>query len=224
MLQIVITKDGSNSLYNKTIDEHYHSTAGALTESLHVYINAGLTFCSKKEITIFEMGLGSGLNAILTLIHAHQHAKKIYYIAIEKYPMPANLSEQLNYLSFLPDQYKDYFTELHNAKWETDIKMTDYFTLKKINEDIINYNFSEALDIIYYDAFSYTPQPEVWDTEIFKRIYDVTNNNGILVTYASKGVIKQNLRTAGFLVQRMTGAGGKHHCVRAIKNERLNNQ
>ena len=82
--ELVKTADGSFTLFIPEVEETYHSTHGAVQESLHVFIESGLKACDKEAIRILEVGLGTGLNAALTLQHAtkkiHYHTPDILYI------------------------------------------------------------------------------------------------------------------------------------------------
>jgi Protein of unknown function (DUF752). len=40
-----------------------------------------------------------------------------------------------------------------------------------------------------------------------------------LVTYCSKGIVKQAIRNAGFALERLSGPKGKRHIIRAYKSE-----
>jgi len=216
-LKIETTKDGSHTIYNQIFDEHYHSINGAFAESMHIFIEAGFNFCNNQNINIFEVGFGTGLNAILTLIEAKKTNKKVDYFAIEKYPINENLVKDLNYFQFIDKEYINIFLEVHKTTWNQKNVITNNFSLTKIDGDLIDFIPENKYDIIYFDAFSYEKQPELWTESIFTKIYNSLNNNGILVTYSSKGIIKQNLRNSGFEVKRLPGPKGKRHILRAIK-------
>ena len=95
MLEKILTQDGSYSLYDSNLNETFHSRKGALTESLHVYINEGLKYFVKEypktlSLNVFEMGFGTGLNAILTKRFSESNNIKIFYTSIDKYPLSNN--------------------------------------------------------------------------------------------------------------------------------------
>lgn len=211
------TNDGSQTIYSEQFNEHYHSTFGALSESLHVYIEAGLNYSNLKNISIFEVGLGTGLNAILTLIESKKRNIMINYTAIELYPLDIQIIEKLNYHHFLTKQQYNKFRLMHTSDWNKEISIDSTFTLTKIKADLNNYNLPTHYDIIYYDAFSPDTQPEMWTLETFNKIYNSTKRGGFLTTYSSKGLVKNNLRNAGFKVTRLPGPKGKHHIIRAEK-------
>ncbi len=218
-ITIVQTGDGSSTLLNSHFNEHYHSLSGSYRESMHVYINAGLRFINQKEITVFEVGFGSGLNALLTLIEAMERGLTIHYLTIEKYPIPENLWTRF-VLHKEINQYRDYFLTLHKSPWDKDVEVVNNFVIRKIQGDWTVYQLDEEIDLVYYDAFSYDSQPEMWSQDRFEMIYRQMREGGVITTYAAKGVIKNNLRSAGFLVQRLPGAPGKRHMVRAIKTQK----
>lgn len=197
--------------------EHYHSLSGSYTESMHVYIEAGLRFLALPELTVFEVGFGSGLNALLTLIESLTRRIKINYFTIEKYPITEELWTKFKLPNHI-EQYSNYFITLHKSRWNADVSITENFVLHKILGDWTEYKLQhKALDLVYYDAFSYDKQPEMWAFDRFDMLYKCMRKGGVITTYAAKGVIKNNMRQAGFRVERLPGAPGKRHMVRAIK-------
>lgn len=218
-MQVRQTEDGSSTLYVAELNEHYHSIHGAVQESLHVFIDAGLRRCSSSEISIFELGFGTGLNALLTAIEAERCNVKIHYHSIEKYPVPESIVSQLNYTrdnASLTD-YAELFAQLHGAKWDDMVKLSDNFYLHKILGDASDGLFPQGLDLVYFDAFAPDKQPELWDDSIFKMLYSSMNAGASLVTYCAKGALKRSLRAAGFVVEGLPGPPGKREMTRAIK-------
>jgi len=218
LLEIRKTADGSLTVYNSEFDEHYHSVNGAFEESMHIFIKTGFLFCEKSDINIFEVGFGTGLNAILTFLEAAKNSKKVNYYAIEKYPLTLDFAKNINYSDFFNAEIQKIFEKIHKVEWERGISISDNFTIYKICADLIYFTPFFNIDLIYFDAFSFEKQPNLWSLDIFKKLFDYTNDNGVLTTYASKGIIKQNLRNAGFYVKRLAGPKGKRHIVRAIKS------
>jgi len=213
---IQITEDGSHTLYSEQFDEHYHSIHGAIQESMHVYINAGLKHCELTKINVFEVGFGSGLNALLTCIEASKLNLDITYYSIELYPIKKSIIDNLNYVELTSDD-KYIFSAIHTASWNKIVEITSNFRIVKIIGDLNNYNFTENFDVIYFDAFSPDKQPYLWTEEVFKKLYDYLNLKGIITTYCSKGIVKRALRSAGFIVKRLPGPPGKWEMLRAIK-------
>lgn len=213
--EIVITKDGSNTLFVPELGEHYHSTYGAIQESRHIFINYGLRFIDKQKINILEIGFGTGLNALLTLIENYSLKKQISYTAIEKYPLQKDIYSQLNYAQIL--EQTELFNQLHNAKWEISTAINSDFTIAKLQKDIQQYSPKIKFDLIYFDAFAPDIQPELWTEEVFLKMYNALENNGVLVTYSAKGSVKRAMRAAGFNTEELPGPEGKRVVTRAIK-------
>lgn len=216
--EIRITNDGSHTLFVKELDEHYHSHFGAITESRHVFINAGLKALDKNHIRIFEMGFGTGLNAFLTLAESIGTDKSIHYTGLEKSPLGRKIYSSLNYTSLLPDTDRNYFMGLHECPWNKDVVISKEFTLKKIEGDITCFENSGQFDLIYFDAFGPDKQPELWTTEIFFGIYLSMRSGSILTTYSSKGQVRRNMEKAGFRVEKLGGPPGKIDMTRAWKD------
>lgn len=213
---LVITEDGSHTLFNPDFGESYHSRFGAIAESVFVYLNNGIAQISKDTISVFEMGFGTGLNAFLTFLWAAQHNKVVSYTVIEKYPIPCEMAKQLNYHLLLAPQHHDAFLMMHSSGWNDEISF-DKLKLRKVLGDFSDYTLPGSYDIFFYDAFSAERQPELWTTEIFRKIFVSLNPGGILVTYSAKGDVRRNLKESGFRVEKLQGPPGKKHMLRAFK-------
>ena len=216
-IQPIKTDDGSDSLYLPHLDEHYHSTKGAIQESEHIFINAGFSFIKKDTISILEIGMGTGLNVLLTMIASASRSIKIEYTTLEKYPLPYEIYSKLNYPERLPMQSKELFEQIHSSEWDTPVEIASGFVLHKIEADLLTWKPQTKFDLVYFDAFGPDKQPEMWQPEIFEKIYDGLNDNGVLVTYSAKGDVRRGLQNAGFMVTKLQGPPGKKHITRAVK-------
>lgn len=217
--QIIITDDGSNSIYLPVLDETYHSKYGAINESRHVFITNGLANCKKKSVNIFEVGFGTGLNALLTAIYAEENMQVVYYTSVEKFPLEMEITSTLNFGSLISNS-ENIFQKIHKAEWGVWNQMSDYFKLQKNKQDLISgeCTIPEDVDLIYFDAFAPSKQPELWNESLFKKLFAKLVPGGFLVTYSSAGVVKRALRSAGFIVKRLPGPAGKHHMLVATKS------
>jgi tRNA U34 5-methylaminomethyl-2-thiouridine-forming methyltransferase MnmC len=217
--EFLITEDGSHTIYLPEIDEHYHSTHGAIQESLHIYINQGLLQVPKKEMSILEIGFGTGLNAYLTYAFAEIKNLKIDYFSIEKYPLTETDYLSLNYPQMIFPEHGDLFTELHRSKWDSVVEISSKFALKKIHADLLSFEFDQTpqFDLVYYDAFAPGKQPEMWTDEIIRKVASTVKNEGLLVTYCAKGTVRRSLSAAGFQMERIPGPIGKKEILRGKK-------
>jgi len=218
--QLILTDDGSYTLFVPALNEHYHSTHGALQESLHVFIEAGFKYVvkniSQQPLRILEIGFGTGLNALLTFLEAEKEKINIFYEAIEKYPLSLETLQQLNYPTLLNAEIL--FKTIHTAEWEKEISLKNINgILCKKQIDLLDYQPTQLFDLIYFDAFAPTIQPDLWSEEIFRKLYNKLTFGGALVTYSSKGIVKEALRAVGFRLERLSGAAGKRHMLRAVK-------
>lgn len=211
---IILTSDGSHTLFNNELNEAYHSTNGAVQESMHVFIENGFRQCAKKQIDILEVGFGTGLNAFLTLIEATNHAIEIHYTTIELYPVAESLWSKLNFTEAYSKHQKEQFYHLHSCQWGLNKQITPHFSFRKIQADYTGFEPDKKFDLIFFDAFSPEKQPELWTKERFSMLAAFCNTGAILTTYCSKGIVKQALREAGFTVERLRGAPGKRHMLR----------
>jgi tRNA U34 5-methylaminomethyl-2-thiouridine-forming methyltransferase MnmC len=221
MARLILTGDGSHTLFVPELNEHYHSTYGALTESLHVFIRSGLDlFEDRSEISILEAGFGTGLNALLTALGAINRGMKIVYFALEKYPVDIPLVMQLNYPSLLKESHKDadrLFSSIHEASWDEMVEIDPCYHLKKIKGDLCSFIPGDMYDLIYFDAFAPEKQPEVWTAEIMERLVSAMKPGGVFTTYCVKGSVKRLLKDCGLTVEKVPGPPGKREILRGRK-------
>ena len=211
------TEDGSHTLYLPELNEHYHSTHGAIQESNHVFLKAGLHILPFEEWHVFEVGFGTGLNAMLTALAASKAARRCFYTTIELFPLTAAEANQLNYADCLMDT-SSLFNQIHSAAWDKAVDITPYFQLHKIHADFTRFTMpTEAFSLIYFDAFAPDKQMEMWDKSLFIGLFKSLKPSGILVTYSAKGSIRRMLQDVGFLVERLPGPPGKHEMLRGKK-------
>ena len=216
---ITATDDGSPTLYVAALDEHYHSTKGALTEALHVYIDCGLKhraamLQASRPLRIVEIGLGTGLNAALTAM-ATSETLDVHYFGIEKYPVAPELIASLDYGRYADADIVD---GIHRAPWGTDVAVLPHFRLHKMEGDLRQLALPPQIDVVYFDAFAPEKQPEMWDETIFRRIYEALAPHGVLTTYCAKGCIRRLLQSVGLDVERLAGPeGGKREILRGTK-------
>ncbi len=218
-VEIKYTADGSSTLYLPDLNEQYHSLNGAVTESEHVYLNMGFNYYQKPNPVVFEVGFGTGLNALLTADRAQITKQSVFYMAIENYPLDKAVVEVLDYGRFVPEQGKELFAALHECNWDEPVQVTPYFCLLKIKSDFtgIDWKLPVKFDIVYFDAFGPDKQPDMWTQHIFSRLYEQFLPGGILVTYSAKGEVRRRLKTAGFVTEKLPGPPGKKEMIRAIK-------
>ncbi len=213
--KIVITDDGSSSIFVPELGEHYHSHFGARQESQHIFIESALAQIQKNEISILEFGFGTGLNALLSHEYALKNDIRINYTAIEKYPLQEKEYLSLNYPKKLGLRF---FQSLHQLPWEQWMDVAVGFKLLKNNIDIREFKISKAkFDVVYFDAFAPDVQPNLWSYEVFMTIYNSMNKGGILTTYTVKGSIRRMLKEIGFEVEKIPGPPGKREITRAKK-------
>lgn len=219
--EIKTTKDGSQTLFVSELDEGYHSWHGAAQESMHVYINEGLKHVSEglTQVNVFELGLGTGLNAFLTALYAQDAELKIIYDGIEKFPVDPEVLGKLNYQELYgSDDNTQLFEHLSSANWDEVVEISSHFKIQKILGDFLTFeNKTDFYDVFYFDAFGFRAQEELWSQESFQKCYDMLRKGGVLVTYASKGVARRTMEAIGFTVERIPGPPGKREMMRATK-------
>lgn len=217
MNQLIITSDGSHTIFVPELNEHYHSIHGAVQESSLVYIKNGSEFCDADPLNIFEVGFGTGLNALLTAISNSDKSRLIYYTSIEKYPLPLNVIKTLNHRAFTGEAGNHIFDKIHHSKWGLFEKITEFFFLKKIKCDLVKDKIEGKFDLIYFDAFGPDKQPDMWTQSVFEKISGITLSGGLFLTYSAKGEVKRLLKSNGFIITMLPGPPGKREMIRATK-------
>jgi tRNA U34 5-methylaminomethyl-2-thiouridine-forming methyltransferase MnmC len=216
---ITPTADGSNTLYNETIGEHYHSKHGALQESRHVFIDAGLKFVATNstEISVLEVGFGTGLNFILSFEYCAENNLKLNYTSIEAFPLTTDIIEKTGYAAYVPNEIWTGFISNYPEALRTPQKLTPLCTLEIPHTTLAEYHSDKKFDLIYYDAFSVQHQPEMWSDEIIAQACSYLKPGGTFVTYAITGKLKRAVKACGFNIEKLPGAPGKREMLRAVK-------
>lgn len=224
VVRIVETQDGSHSLISDQFGVSYHSKYGALQESRHVFIEAGLhlKLPGLAQVNVLEMGLGSGLNALLSLVAAHETRKNITYHAVEAFPISLEQAQSLNFADFLngdTDKWRALFQDIHRVSWGEEHVLSDGFRFQKWQAQIQDQTLpADFYHVVYFDAFAPSSQPELWTPDVLGKFYDALAPGGVLVTYCAKGVVKRTLKSLGFRVEGIPGPPGKREMTRAIKS------
>ncbi len=216
---LVETEDGAFTFFIEELDEHYHSVYGAIQEAQVVFINAGLKYFEPlPQIKILEIGLGTGLNALMTL-QSKPKTQSIEYFAVEKYPITLEEMQHLNYAEQLQDaQLQSVFQNMHHVPWNETTLIAPNFSLTKILNSIEDFEtLLNGFDLIYFDAFAPSAQPQLWTEAIFRKMFNTLKSGGILVTYCAKGSVKRAMKSAGFTVEALPGPKNKREMTRAIK-------
>ena len=221
--EIFVTQDGSHSITASRFGVSYHSKYGAITESRHVFIQAGLypvLLNTPTEISILEMGFGTGLNALLTYHETANRQVEVYYEAIEGFPISILAAQNLNYPLLIDKRDTELnavFAQMHQIPWEQETTLAPHFHLQKRLGNLEELQFEPRFDLVYFDAFAPSAQPELWTAPILQKMYDALKPGGVLVTYCAKGEFKRTLKSVGFVVERMPGPPGKREMTKAIK-------
>ncbi len=220
-ISFLVTDDNSHTLYSERFKATYHSNRGAISESKHVFIQNGLQYVHEqfqpKDISVLEVGFGTGLNAFMTYFYSKEKGLRINYQSIEAYPVPLEDASQLNYIKSFSQQEKIVFYQMHQQEWNRVGQISDSFSLTKYLCLLEEFNTQYQFDIIYFDAFSPSEQPELWTETVFKKMYDLLHPNGVLVTYCAQGQMKRNMKQAGFKVKALPGFGSKREMTRGEK-------
>lgn len=220
--KIITTGDGSTTIHLEEWNEQYHSTHGAIQETIHVFIKTGLHYIQNTfnpdQIHILEIGFGTGLNAFITYLEAQKQLLSIKYHGVEAYPVASAEITQLNYISELKaENDRNTFSKMHACDWEQEISLSENFQLTKRQQFFKEIEDVAQFNLIYFDAFGARVQPELWTVAIFQKMYDALKNNGVLVTYSAKGSVRRAMQEVGFKVERLPGPPGKREMLRATK-------
>ena len=262
MTKIQLTEDGSHTLFSEMAGQTYHSAHGAVQESRHIFISQlSIVNCQGStvngqlsmvggDLSVLEIGFGTGLNALLAAQYAKENRVNIAFTTIELYPLGEDVYQELNYGRLLGEE--ELFLKLHEAKWDAGLQeITPEFAICKHKKDIVEwlrnaqstmYNaqslilssgaqgdleldfvakgsktFGYQFDVVFFDAFSPDAQPELWTEEVFRNVYGLMKEGGVMTTYCAKGDVRRAMLAAGFKVEKLQGPPGKRHILRAMK-------
>jgi tRNA U34 5-methylaminomethyl-2-thiouridine-forming methyltransferase MnmC len=218
--QIVLTADGSHSLYVPELNEHYHSRHGAIQESRHVFIEMGLRRKNSTDspLKILEIGFGTGLNAFLTALEVQRSGGNVEYWAVEAYPLTNSELSSLNYPALLGlEDAQNVWDRIHAAGWASMTEISPTFKLCKLHAKIEEFQLDSPVDLIYFDAFAPEKQPELWTAAIFEKMFRLLYPGGLLTTYCAKGDVRRAMIAAGFQVSKEKGPPGKREMLVASK-------
>ncbi len=217
--KVVTTADGSKTLQIEDWQEQYHSMHGAIQEAYHVFIKHGLSLFDNQTISILEIGFGTGLNAYITFLEAQDKGLTVEYYGVEAYPVTFDEAISMDYVASLKDHNEGHqaFELMHKSPWNVPVKITSFFNLVKLEKKFQDINDSSQYELIYFDAFGFRVQPELWSEVIFFKMFEALRPGGVLVTYAAKGSVRRAMISVGFLVERLEGPPGKREMLRATK-------
>ena len=223
-VKLITTEDGSHSLYHEELQETYHSFHGAYRESIHVFMLYGLDSWlarnpRKYPIRVFEVGFGTGLNAWLALVWAEQNQIPVLYHTIEPFPLEKEVYSQLNYIEHDHGiwHYHKYFNALHEAPWNEGGPVSEYFNMKKDQVTLEEAQLYPS-DVVFFDAFAPSKQPDLWKKEILEKVTDAMRPGAVFTTYCAKGQLKRDLKELGLVTETLPGPPGKKEMTRAWKN------
>ncbi|MCB0664353.1 MAG: tRNA (5-methylaminomethyl-2-thiouridine)(34)-methyltransferase MnmD [Saprospiraceae bacterium] len=216
-LSLILTRDGSHSFFSERFNDSYHSLHGAVQESNHVFIKHGLEYLAKttNEIKLLELGLGTGLNFILSYEYVKTRPElTLYYESWEAYPVPKTMSDQLQYGRFLESND---LINIHDLSWNTTHRVSPQVTLNKQLKHFEELDRDQCFNLIFHDAFAPQKQPYLWQESFLEKIAKSAQKDAILVTYCAQGEFRRALTRLGFDVHKLPGPPGKREMVRAIK-------
>ena len=221
MNKIIQTADGSNTLYNETIGENYHSKHGAVQESQHVFLQAGLKKAIEdhpgQAINVLEVGFGTGLNYLFSLAYCLENNITLNYTGIEAFPISQEQLLLTNYGQYVPAEIWKQFTAHYEAAVGNSLTLFEKQQLTIAHSTLTEFHSDARFDVVYYDAFSVQHQPEMWTEEVLAHTCSFLKPGGIFVTYAITGDLKRALKKAGLSIEKLPGAPGKREMLRAFK-------
>ncbi|MBK6904582.1 MAG: tRNA (5-methylaminomethyl-2-thiouridine)(34)-methyltransferase MnmD [Saprospirales bacterium] len=218
--ELIVTSDGSHTVLSAQFGESYHSRFGAVQESRHIFIDAALKFKALQQtrIKVLEMGFGTGLNALLTLLESRRKGLEVDYSSVEAYPISPEQARSLNFIDILQEPWLGApFSEMHTGPWGQAFSLDEHFVFTKWRSLFEEFAPPSQYDVIYFDAFAPAAQPELWELPLLGKMYDALLPGGVLTTYCAKGSVKRNLKSLGFTLESLEGPPGKREMTRATK-------
>jgi tRNA U34 5-methylaminomethyl-2-thiouridine-forming methyltransferase MnmC len=220
-LSITTTADGSKTIYNAEVGELYHSRNGALQESRHVFVNSGLQYFlaghEVAEVSILEVGFGTGLNFLLSADVCTAKEISLEYTGIEAYPLTHEMMGQTGYEEYTSPALWQTYLGNYPAALSNQTELNSYIWLQVAHTRLLDFKSDKQYDVIYFDAFAASRQPEMWEQEAISHVAGFLKPGGVFVTYAITGNLKRMLKALGFKIEKAPGAAGKREMLRGIK-------
>ena len=220
-LSIVTTADGSKTIYHPVIKENYHSKNGALQESNHVFLNSGLrNYLADKEIknvSVLEVGFGTGLNFLLTNDFCTAKEIDLNYVGIEAFPLSLDLIIQTDYKNLVSKKTWSLFELQYLNSLKEKVKLNNFCSLQIACLDARTFDSPDLFDVIYFDAFASANQPELWTKDFITHVVSFLKIGGVFVTYAITGNLKRIMKSLSMKIEKAPGAAGKREMLRATK-------
>lgn len=231
--EIITTQDGSHTLWLPVLQETYHSTHGAIRESKHVFIEHGLNHWLQQQLgtqlNILEVGLGTGLNALLSWMASLSREVDINYSTLEPFPITWEQAQCLNYVAQIAQaedcaldegRLQNTFEKIHLLPANSTTELDEYFSFQKCQLTLQEFTaLPQHFDIVYFDAFAPSKQADIWELPVLQKVYDMMKSPGLLVTYCAQGKFRRNLRELGMQVEVLSGPPGKKEMTRAWKKD-----
>ncbi|MBC8053239.1 MAG: tRNA (5-methylaminomethyl-2-thiouridine)(34)-methyltransferase MnmD [Sphingobacteriaceae bacterium] len=220
-LEFVTTADGSKTIFNPLVGENYHSKHGALQESRHVFLRSGLEFFLEKnpgnDVSILEVGFGTGLNFLLSADYCTRNRLNLSYTGIEAYPLTPEMIAATEYESYIDVSLYQSFLSQYSESLSRELSLNHYSRLEIAPVELLNFNTEKTFDVLYFDAFAAIHQPEMWTDEALAHCCLFLKPGGIFVTYAITGNLKRSMKSLNFSIEKAPGAPGKREMLRATK-------
>lgn len=220
-MDYITTGDGSNTIFNAQIGEHYHSKHGALQEAQHVFLKSGLQFyldtAVDRKVSVLEVGFGTGLNFVLTADYCTTQKVELSYVGIEAFPLPLSVIKGIGYANYVTPKLWDAFTIAYDTALVQKTAINPIVNLQIAHQLLLDFQTDELFDVLYFDAFAAIHQPEMWSEEALAHITKFLKPNGVFVTYAITGNLKRTMKGLGFTIEKAPGAPGKREMLRAVK-------
>ena len=223
--EIQVCDDGSKTIYLPKMNEYYHSKSGALSQSKYVYVKKGLDFIVQKkfeikEINLFEIGFGTGLNTISSLEYFLKNKnnfkqKIVNYYTLEPFPLDIDILKSLEQEKLFDKNMSKYIDLIYNCKWDEWVEITNNFRLFKAKTKLEDININYSPNLVYFDAFAPSKQIEMWSLENIRKATQNMKSGSILVTYSAQGQFRRNLRSLGFRIEKLSGLNQKREMTRA---------
>ncbi len=219
-LSFATTADGSKTIFNPLVGEHYHSRHGALQESKHVFLQSGLNYYAGnriKEVSVLEVGFGTGLNFLVSAAHCHLTQISLAYTGIEAFPLSSEIICNTGYDQYVSPELWKAYTGGYETALKKETILNPYCKLLIENTDLLSFKSDRLFDVLYFDAFAAIHQPEMWTEEALSYITKFLRTGGVFVTYAITGNLKRTMKALGFSIEKVPGAIGKREMLRAVK-------
>ncbi len=220
--KLSLTPDGTP--YSPDYDDVYHSAAGGLEQSRHVFLGGNElpgNWQGRDAFVIVETGFGLGLNFLATWQawkNDPRPCRKLHFVSFEKHPFAAGdlatahgrWPELASLSAELRRQWPVLAAGCHRLNFENDCLSLTLFLGEATT---LLPQLAAVADAFFLDGFSPAKNPELWSKSFLAALTRLATPGATLATWSVAGEVCETLASGGWTLERRKGFGHKREML-----------